>query len=193
MRYHRRGSIVVGHGFDGYERELRSLLAGDPSSVRSYARGLPPVEREEFERLIEEPFLVVRGAGSLGLDLVALRREFALPIEVKASSAPVIRFTAAGGRANAQLEQHRRVAARAGLMVLYAYRRLGLRGQEPWRVFSAGNAPGRGLLGVACRALPPVEATREGNGVLRWDGGMPLSQFLGRLRYLSRRTEPLGG
>ena len=184
---------MVGRGFDGYERELRSVLSGDPGAVRSYARALPPSERGEFERLIDEPFLVVRGAGSLGLDLVALRREFALPIEVKASSAPVIRFTAAGGRANAQLESHRRVAARAGLMVLYAYRRLGLRGEESWRVFSAGNPPGRGTLGVACRALPPVESTREGNGVLRWESGRPLSRFLGRQRYLATRSEPVGG
>jgi len=184
---------VVGRGFDGYERELRSLLSGEPESVRAYARSLPPGERGDFEKLIDEPFLVVRGAGSLGLDLVALRREFALPIEVKASAAPVIRFTAAGGRANAQLATHRAVAARAGLMVLYAYRRLGLRGAEQWRVFSAGSPPTRGLLGTACRSLPPVESTREGNGILRWDGGMPLSQFLGRLRYLSSRPEPTGG
>jgi Holliday junction resolvase len=184
---------VVGRGFDGYERELRSLLSGDPTSVRAYARALQPTERREFERLIDEPFLVVRGAGSLGLDLVALRCEFALPIEVKASSAPVIRFTAAGGRANAQLEHHRAAASRAGLMVLYAYRRLGRRAEEAWRVFSAGAPPGRGLLATACRALPPVEATRDGNGILRWDGGMPLSKFLGRLRYLSSRPEPIGG
>jgi len=184
---------VVGHGFGGYERELRSLLSGDPGSVRAYARSLPAVERSEFERLIEEPYLVIRGAGSLGLDLVALRRELALPIEVKASSAPVIRFTAASGRANEQLAAHRAAAARAGLMVVYAYRRLGLRGQEVWRLFSAGNAPHRGLLSIACRALPQVEATREGNGILRWEGGMPLSRFLGRVRFLSARPEPIGG
>lgn len=184
---------MVGRGFDGYERELRSLLSGEPASVRSYSRALPPTERGEFEKLIDEPFLVVRGAGSLGLDLVALRRDFALPIEVKASSAPVIRFTAAGGRANAQLASHRAAAARAGLTVLYAYRRLGLRGEEQWRIFSAGSPPTRGLLGAACRAVPPVEATREGNGILRWEGGMPLSRFLGRLRYLSSRPEPTGG
>ena len=184
---------MVGRGFSGYERELRSLLSGEPASVRAYARALPPPERTDFERLIDEPFLVVRGAGSLGLDLVALRREFALPIEVKASSAPVIRFTAAGGRANAQLASHRRMAGRAGLMVLYAYRRLGLRGEEAWRIFSAGNAPVRGLLGLACRSLPPVESTREGNGILRWEGGMPLSRFLGRLRFLTSRPEPVGG
>ncbi len=182
---------MVGHGFDGYERELRSVLSGEPESVRAYARALPPTERSEFERLIDEPFLVVRGAGSLGLDLVALRREFALPIEVKASASAVIRFTAAGGRANAQLASHRRVASRAGLTVLYAYRRLGLRGAEPWRVYSAGAGAGRGLSGAAFRTVPPVEATREGNGILRWEGGLPLSQFLERLRYLASR--PVGG
>ncbi len=184
---------MVGHGFDGYERELRSLLSGEPAAVRSYARALPPAERGDFERLIEEPFLVVRGAGSLGLDLVALRREFALPIEVKASSSDVIRFTAAGGRANAQLAAHRRAVERVGLMVLYAYRRLGVRGEESWRLFVTGRPPDRGLLGLVCRALPPVESTREGNGILRWDGGMPLSRFLGRLRALASRPEPVGG
>lgn len=184
---------MVGHGFGGYERELRSLLSGEPKSVRAYARHLPPTARGEFERLIEEPYLVVRGAGSLGLDLVALRREVALPIEVKASSADVIRFTAAGGRANEQLASHRRVASRAGLMVVYAYRRLGLRDEEVWRLYSAGNPPSRGTLGIACRSLPPIEATREGNGILRWGGGMPLSRFLERLRFLSSPAGAVGG
>ncbi len=181
---------MVGRGSDGYERELRSLLSGDPSSVRAYARALRPVDRADFERLIDEPFLVVRGAGSMGLDLVALRREFALPIEVKASSSSVIRFTAASGRANAQLEAHRRAVERVGLMVLYAYRRLGLRGEETWRLFVAGDPPPRGVLGTACRTVPPVAQTREGNGILRWDGGMPLSKFLARLHDLSARPEP---
>ncbi len=184
---------MVGHGFGGYERELRSLLSGDPPSVRGYVRSVPPTERGCVERLIEEPFLVVRGAGSLGLDLVALRREFALPIEVKASSAPVIRFTAASGRANAQLEAHRRAVARVGLMVLYAYRRLGLRGEEAWRLYAAGPTPERGLLGLLCRGVPPVNTTRDGNGVLRWEEGMPLSRFLQRLLYLSDRPGTIGG
>jgi hypothetical protein len=184
---------VVGHSFGGYERELRSLLSGDPPSVRGYARSVPPTDRGSVERLIQEPFLVIRGAGSLGLDLVALRHEFALPIEVKASSQPVIRFTAASGRANEQLEAHRRAVARVGLMVLYAYRRLGLRGEESWRLYAAGPVPPRGLLGLLCRGVPPVTATREGNGVLRWDEGMPLSQFLGRLRFLSDRPGAVGG
>ncbi|HYA58532.1 MAG TPA: Holliday junction resolvase [Thermoplasmata archaeon] len=178
---------MVGRSFSGYERELRTLLEGDPVAVRAYARSLPPERRSEFEQLIEEPYLVIRGAGSLGFDLVAMRRDFAFPIEVKASSDHTIRFTAASGRANAQLEAHRKAVARVGLTVLYAYRRLGLRGEEPWRLYLAGVAPASGILGLICRKLPPVSSTRDGNGILRWDEGQPLSEFLVRARFLSTR------
>jgi len=143
----------------------------------------------EFERLIEQPFLIIRAAGSLGFDLVALRRDFAVPIEVKASSEPVIRFSAASGRANEQLEAHRKAVARVGLVVLYAYRRIGLQQSERWRVFLAGEIPQRGVLRFVCRRLPPVSKTPEGNGILRWEEGMPLSKFLYQARVL---TDPAG-
>lgn len=184
---------MVGHGFGGYERELRNLLSGDRTAVRSYARSLPPPARAGFEKLIDEPFLVIRGAGSFGLDLVALRREFAFPIEVKASSESVIRFTSASGRANLQLEAHRRAVERVGLMVLYAYRRLGARGEESWRLFATGAVPSSGTVAIVCRGLPPVNTTREGNGILRWEEGMPLSRFVERFHYLSARPTPVGG
>jgi len=181
---------VVGHSSSSYERELRSLLEGQPKAVRGYARTLPPTERSEFERLIEQPFLIIRAAGSLGFDLVALRKEFAFPFEVKASSEPVIRFSAASGRANAQLESHRKAVGRVGLTVLYAYRRLGLRGEETWRVFVAGDVPQTGRIGALCRRLPPVSRTPDGNGILRWEEGRPLSQFLYHVRFL---LEPVAG
>lgn len=181
---------MVGRGFTGYERELRSLLAGEPVSVRAYSRILDPHQRSEFERLIDLPFLVIRGAGSLGLDLVAMRWGLSFPIEVKASSEPVIRFTAASGRANAQLEAHRSAIARAGLAVLYAYRRLGIRSEESWRMFLGSDPPSTGVLRFLCRELPPVGRTREGNGVLRWEEGQPLSRFLERARLL---MEPPNG
>ncbi|HTZ61920.1 MAG TPA: Holliday junction resolvase [Thermoplasmata archaeon] len=178
---------MVGRGSSAYERELRTLLEGDAPAVRGYARSLPPEHRSSFERLIEQPYLVIRGAGSLGFDLVALRREFAFPLEVKASSEPVIRFTAASGRADAQLAAHRAAVGRVGLTVLYAYRRLGLRGEESWRVFLASPPPEYGVLKFLCRRLPPVSATREGHGILRWEEGMPLSRFLEQVRFLTER------
>ena len=182
---------MVVRGSSAYERELRSLLEGTPAAVRSYARALPPELRTSFERLTDEPFLVIRGAGSLGFDLVALRREFAFPLEVKASSEGVIRFTAASGRADAQLAAHRAAVGRVGLTVLYAYRRLGHRSEEPWRVFLAGPAPEWGVLKYLCRRLPPVNTTREGHGILRWEEGMPLSRFLDQVRFLMERSTPV--
>jgi Holliday junction resolvase len=178
---------VVGHSSSAYERELRSLLEGQPDAVRRYAHTLPPTERAEFERLIEQPFLIIRAAGSFGFDLVALRREFAFPLEVKASAEPVIRFSAASGRANAQLEAHSKAVARVGLTVLYAYRRVGLRAAETWRIFVAGELPKSGILRVVCRRLPPVSRTPEGNGILRWEEGLPLSRFLYEARFLMER------
>ena len=175
---------MVGRGFSAYERELRTLLEGDPSSVRSYSRSLAPTERAEFEQIIDEPFLVVRGAGSLGFDLVAMRWSLSFPIEVKASSEPVIHFTAASGRANAQLAAHRAAIAKVGLSVLYAYRRIGMRTAEAWKIYRGSDANGGGVLGLVCRGLPPVSTTREGNGVLRWEEGLDLSRFLARARSL---------
>ncbi|HTT44619.1 MAG TPA: Holliday junction resolvase [Thermoplasmata archaeon] len=178
---------VVGHSSSAYEREFRSLLEGQPDAVRAYARSLPPAERTEFERLVDYPFLIIRAAGSFGFDLVAMRREFSLPIEVKASSEPVIRFSASSGRANAQLDAHRKAVERVGLSVLYAYRRVGVRSEERWRVFGAGALPNTGILRLICKRLPPVSQTPEGNGILRWEEGKPLSRFLYEARYLTER------
>ncbi|MGB6443345.1 MAG: hypothetical protein WBF81_08625 [Thermoplasmata archaeon] len=182
---------MVGRGSSAYERELRTLLEGEPGAVRSYARALAPEARPSFERLVGEPFLVIRGAGSLGFDLVALRREFAFPLEVKASSEDVIRFTAASGRADAQLAAHRRAVGRVGLTVLYAYRRLGRHPGEPWRMFLASELPAYGVLRAVCRRLPPVSTTREGHGILRWEEGMSLSRFLEGVRFLMERPAPV--
>ena len=180
---------MVGHSSSAYERELRSLLEGQPQALRAYARKLPPTERKEFERLIDRPFLVIRAAGSFGFDLVALRREYPFPIEVKASAEPVIRFSAASGRANEQLEAHRKAVNRVGLAVLYAYRRVGFRESEPWRVYSAGDLPKTGILRLIMRDLPMVSQTPEGNGVLRWNDGLALSRFLNRALSLMEPPE----
>jgi Holliday junction resolvase len=184
---------VVGHSSSAYERELRRLLEGERAAVRDYSRRLPPTERSEFGRITEEPFLIIRAAGSLGFDLVAMCREFSFPIEVKASSEDVIRFSAASGRANEQWESHRRAVERVGLAVLYAYRRIGLRESEVWRLFTSGELPKRGILRLVCSRLPPVGQTPEGNGVLRWEEGMPLSRFLYLVHSLTRTEGRSGG
>ena len=172
-----------------YERELKELLQGDEAALRRYGRSVPPKERSVLARASDSPFLVVRAAGSLGFDLVALRNEFAFPLEVKASSSDTIRFSSASGRAAAQLAAHQRAVDRVGLVVLYAYRRLGQRNEEPWRIFIAPTRPGGGWIRIFRSRLPVVDHTRDGNGVLRWRDGMPLSRFLELVSYLTQRSD----
>jgi hypothetical protein len=74
-----------------------------------------------------------------------------------------------------------------GLTVLYAYRRLGRRSEEPWRIFLASEPPTWGVLRIICQRIPPVSTTREGHGILRWEEGMPLSRFLEKVRFLMER------
>ena len=145
----------MGLNGSNYERELKGLLQGEPDAVDHYARALPPTDRERMKQAAKTPFLVVRAAGSLGFDLVALRSEFAFPVEVKASSSDTILFSAASGRAVRQLEEHRRAVERFGLFVVYAFRRLGHRGGDPWRLYAARRRADIGRLGLPVQAAPP--------------------------------------
>jgi Archaeal holliday junction resolvase (hjc) len=177
----------VGRTSSTYERELKELLQGDPETVDRYARALDPVDRPVLRKVQQSPFLVIRAAGSLGFDLVALRSEFSFPIEVKASASEVIRFSAASGRASEQLEAHRASVERVGLIVLYAYRRVGHRGGDPWRLYAAPGTTRPGSLGLLRKRLPPIDRTREGNAVLRWNDGLPLVRFLEMIFFLTDR------
>lgn len=178
-------------GASQYERELRSLLEGEREALRHYARYLKPEQRRTLDRLERGPFLVVRAAGSHGFDLVAMRGGFAFPIEAKASAEEVIRFSSASGRMTDQLAEHLEAARRGGLVVLYAYRRLGTRDDEPWRLFTPQtDDENHGRVRVLRNHLPPIERTREGNGVLRWENGLPLSAFLDAM---FRLFDPEGG
>ncbi|MCI4363532.1 MAG: Holliday junction resolvase [Thermoplasmata archaeon] len=151
-----------------YERELKQILQGEDQ----------PGASKPGRSNGSAKFLVVRAAGSLGFDLVALRPEFAFPIEVKSSHADTIHFSAASGRSSEQLEAHRQAVERVGLVALYAFRRLGRRSGDPWRVFVAPGPPRRGMLGLLRRRLPAIDSTRSGNAVLRWEEGMALTEFL---------------
>jgi Holliday junction resolvase len=170
-----------------YERELKQLLQGDRESLEKYSNALAGEHQSAVRQMTERPFLVVRAAGSLGFDLVALRSEFSFPIEVKSSHSKTIHFSAASGRAAEQLRMHREAVDRVGLLVLYAYRRIGLRSEDPWRIFTPQAPAGRGRLELIRRRIPAIDATREGNAVLRWEDGMPLSSFFSLVSSLVDR------
>lgn len=161
-----------------YERELKEILSGDDSALRKLARVCPPDQGAAFMKAALKPFLVVRGAGSLGVDLVALRGDVSFPIEVKSANSDVIRFSDGSKRNHEQAENMQRECSRASVIPLYAFRRKGIRGSDPWRIMTlpTTNLPPR--VQVLYDRIPKVATTKNGNFVLRWDDGFPLHKML---------------
>ena len=75
-----------------FERELKGILNGDEKMVNKVSKTSPPEVHSSYLKILEKPFIVIRAAGSFGVDLVAIRGDFSFPIEVKASSYKTIRF-----------------------------------------------------------------------------------------------------
>jgi Holliday junction resolvase len=172
-----------------YERELKGVLAGDPELVSALARRCGSGGAPAIESTLARPFLVVRAAGSLGCDLIALSGEFSFPIEVKSSEGDVLRFSSTA-HLKAQIAAMKRDCERAGVLPLYAYRRKGLgpNGGDPWRVFTlpGGSYPGR--MRLVYDKLAKLDVSQEGNFIMRWERGTPLHQFLA---YLDAMRAPL--
>ncbi|MGQ0535857.1 MAG: Holliday junction resolvase [Methanobacteriota archaeon] len=177
-----------------FERELKGILGADEGALRRIVRSVPPLAGENYHKIRPSPFLVVRAAGSLGVDLVAVRGDVSFPIEVKASADDVVRFSR-NERIRQQADSMRETCSRAGVIPLYAFRRKGLHpGADPWSVFAldlGDRGPCRGMARVVYGLLPKADRTREGNEVLRFAGGMPLNRFIDRLHFL-RAAETAG-
>lgn len=162
-----------------YERELKGILSGDAAVLHATTRRFTMEERSAYYLCQKHPFLVVRGAGSLGFDLVALRLNNSFPIEVKSSSSDTLHF-GSSSRLLDQLEAYRAECTRAGVVSLYAFRLKRVTG-DPWRLFAANDFhPDSNIYHLKSK-FGPVETTARGNYVLRWATGWPLTSFLDRL------------
>lgn len=165
--------------YSSYERELKAILAGDHSTLQKYRKFAGSSEAlRALDKLEEKPFLVVRAAGSHGFDLVALRDSVILPIEVKSSGEEVVHFTSSSGRNMEQYEELKRSTLKAGLVLLYAYRLIGGKDHDPWRLFCASNGNTSGVARFIANHTPPIDSTEKGYQVLRWQEGKTLSDFL---------------
>ncbi len=160
-----------------YERELRSVLAGERKGVIAITRSCTEVERARAMQVCQRPFLVVRapGSGSEGTgDILALRGDMCMPIEVKSSKTDRIYLS---GRTKEQYEALLTTGERCGLLPLYAFRLKGVRG-DSWRVMKVPVEGLTGKLRVLARSIPDVPLTRNGAPYLNWHDGMPLHRFL---------------
>jgi Holliday junction resolvase len=159
-----------------FERELKGILVGDPRILKKVTHTCNTDEKRLYSKISEKPFIVIRAAGSFGVDLVAIRGDVAFPIEVKSSTSDTLRFSRSE-RLRAQAEELIGLCRRSNLIPVYAYRLKNTRG-DAWRIFTVETEKVDGILGLVYRRLPKVEKTKEGNIVLRWKKGMPLSKFI---------------
>lgn len=168
-----------------YERELKAILRGEGAALERMTRTWPLEEREGYLRAVARPFIVVRAAGSLGIDLVAIRGDVSFPIEVKASSKPTL-WLSNTRRTILQAQELMEECRRAEVLPLYAYRLKGHRG-DPWRIFTVGSCQVEGHLRVLQATVPKVKVSKGGHFILNWDEGMPLHRLI---PYLNQDVAP---
>lgn len=162
---------------DIYERELKALLSGEQKTITKMVKTCNENESRSYKKIIEDPFLVIRAAGSLGVDLVALRWDYSFPIEVKSSAEETMHFSR-NPRLTEQAAKMKEVCFRSQLLPVYAFRLKSVRG-DPWRIFTIPSDDElRGRNELLRKRIPEMEITSNGNYVMRWDDGMKLCDLL---------------
>ncbi|MBN1391145.1 MAG: Holliday junction resolvase [Candidatus Thermoplasmatota archaeon] len=169
-----------------FERELKRLLGGDLQALVKMKKTCSALECLGYGVMERYPFMVIRGAGSFGVDLVALRGELSFPIEVKSSIHPKIYLSQP--RLKEQLDQFLIDCRRSNTFPVYAYRYKGVRG-DPWRVFTLPVEGLRYFSRVLNARIPHLKPTHGGNYVMTWEEGMPLSDFLLEIKNIMNEVE----
>ena len=162
-----------------YERELKFILMGDKDTIDIVTKTCSEEEKEKYYKILKKPFIVVHAAGSYGVDLVGVRSDISLLIEIKSSKSKKIHFSSTGGKLQKQAERMRKDCERTGVLPIYAFRLKNTRG-DAWRVFTFSMET-NGLNGLAKRfyaKLPRLRLTKDRNLIMDWDEGMPLSDFI---------------
>ncbi|MCQ2079743.1 MAG: Holliday junction resolvase [archaeon] len=162
---------------DTYERELKYLLSGETKAITKMVKTCNDEETQAYCSMIDFPFLVIRAAGSLGVDLVALRWDFSFPIEVKSSENDVM-YMSKTARLIEQAQTMMEVCDRSHVIPIYAYRLKGVKG-DPWRIFTIPSECSlKGRAALLKQKIPKLDMSKNGNFIMRWNDGMKLSDFL---------------
>ena len=163
-----------------YERELKRILQGDDQILSKVTKTCSVIEKDNYYKITNRPFAVIRAAGSLGVDLVATRGDVSFLTEVKSSAGDTLHFSSMGGKPQKQAESMIKICEKTKTLPVYAFRTKGVRG-DSWRIFTLDIKGLEGRINVVHNRLPKIAKSKGGNFVMKWEEGMPLSDFISYL------------
>jgi Holliday junction resolvase len=163
-----------------YERELKGVLEGEKKTLDKILKTCSTIEKSNYLKIREKPFAVIRAAGSFGTDLVAVRGDVSFLIEIKTSIEDTLHFSSIGGKLQRQAESLKNLCEKTKTLPVYAFRLKSYRGDN-WRIFTIDIDNLEGRLNILHRRIPRLDNSKNGNYVMRWNDGLPLSEFLAYL------------
>jgi Holliday junction resolvase len=163
-----------------YERELRNILEGEEKILSKITKKCSVIEKNNYLKIKEKPFAVIRAAGSLGVDLVATRGDISFLTEVKTSFEDTIHFSRVSGKLQEQADIMKKMCEKTKTLPIYAFRTKGKHG-DSWRIFTFDMKGLQGRIDILHKRLPKIRLSKNGNYIMKWDEGMPLSDFISYL------------
>ena len=159
------------------ERELKGILMADSEVLSRVTKNLPQEESIPYMRIIQRPFVVVRAAGSFGVDM-AVVGALSFLVEEKTSVEDVYRFNQS--RTKDQAILLKQLCSSSGITPVLAYRLKNLRGKDPWRLFTIDMDLNLlyGYQKELHRHLSKLELSKDNNYIMRWEKGWPLHEFI---------------
>ncbi|MCL4411968.1 MAG: hypothetical protein M1526_01235 [Candidatus Thermoplasmatota archaeon] len=155
-----------------YERELKLILAGNEDKLGKVGW----IREDVKERIKSRPFLVVRAAGSHGFDIIIIRHDLSIPIEIKSSKEKILNFSSSSARSQEQAEEYVEMVTKTGVMPLYAFRLKNVNG-DPWRIFTF-DSQYEGRYRIFAKNIPKLEVTKGGSYSMKWEKGLQLTSLL---------------
>lgn len=163
-----------------YEREFKSILEGETKILLKITKTCSALEKDSYLRINNKPFIVVRAAGSFGVDLVAIRGDISFLVEIKTSIENTIHFSSIKGKLQQQAKQMKEECEKTKTLPIYAYRLKGYRG-DSWRIFTMDIKELQGRAKILQNRIPKLSLSKNGNYIMRWIDGLPLSDFISYL------------
>ena len=163
-----------------YERELKGILEGEKKTLHKITKTCSSIEKDNYYKISERPFAVIRAAGSFGVDLVATRGDISFLTEVKTSFESTLHFSSVSGKLQKQAESMKEICEKTRTLPIYAFRNKGKHG-DSWRIFTLDLNNLEGRTNILHKRLPKLKKSKSGNFIMKWDEGMPLSDFISYL------------